>query len=266
MGKLMIWEAPKAGQHYILGVDVSGGLGQDRSVIDVLRAPTIAEPAEQVAQFITDEVAPVQLAYIIDPIGRFYKDDDGQEALCAIETNNHGLSTQSELQGHLGYSNFYVWQRFDIRNPSQRFSRAIGWETNRRTRPMIIDFFKNAVEQVDPLTGVGDVIINSPFTLSEMRNFQVPEGYPTWMAEAASGLTDDTIFAAMISLFISHMERFSETEPLNEQRRRMNEEKMRKQFLEENSGSRRSFQNTAVSADEMWGTEEQFYDRNGGDL
>ena len=103
MDNLLVWEAPKAGNKYILGVDVSDGIGQDRSVIDVHRVATLHEPAEQVAQFITDSRDPSELALVVDPIGRFYKDDDGQEALAAIECNNHGLTTQSELQGHLGY-------------------------------------------------------------------------------------------------------------------------------------------------------------------
>lgn len=266
MGKLIIWEAPRKGFHYILGVDVSGGIGQDRSVVDVLRAPTLAEPAEQVAQYITDEVEPVQLAYIIDPIGRFYKDDDGQEALAAIEMNNHGLSTQSELQGHLGYSNFYIWQRLNLRDPSRRYSSVVGWYTTRQTRPMLIDFFRSAVNTVDPLSGASDIILNSPFTFTDMMNFQAPDGYPAYMAAAADGCTDDTVFSCMIALYISHMERYNESEPLHEQRRRLHEEKLRKQFEEENTGMRRSYQSTAVSADEMWGEGEQFYAREGSDL
>lgn len=249
MDKLLIWEPPRPHHHYIVGVDVSDGLGMDRSVIDVMRAPTISEPAEQVAQFVTEKIEPVALAYVIDPIGRFYRDDDENEALLAIETNNHGLGTQAELQGHLGYSNFYVWQKFDIRNPARRFSSSFGWSTNRRTRPMMIDFFRNALENVDQLTGTGDVILNSPFTISELRDFQAPAGMPAFMAEAAPGAHDDCLFAAMIALYVCHIERFTEDEPINEKRRRLNEQKLRKDFVEEITGMRRSAQNTAVPAD-----------------
>lgn len=251
MNSWMIWEERLRGQSYIIGVDVADGLGHghDRSVIDVLRRPTPEAPAEQVAQFITDEMDPVALANVIDPIGRYYKDDDGNEALVAIETNNHGILTQSELQGHLGYTNFYVWQRLDLRNPAQRYSRSIGWVTNKRTRPMMIGYIRTALEEVDPLTGTGDVIVNSPFTISELRDFQAPEGFPSWMAEAAPGAHDDCVMALCIGLTVAYIELYGEEEPLSEKRRRLHEQKVRKQLVEEMTGNPYTAQNTAVPAE-----------------
>lgn len=261
LDKLMVWEAPKGreGHRYIIGVDVSGGLGLDRSVVDVYRAPTITQPIEQVAQFVSDSVSPTKLAYIIDPIGRFYSDEEGQEALLAIECNNHGLGTQSELQGHLGYSNFYIWQYFDRRDPRRRHSNAFGWYTTRRTRPWLIEKFVDSINEVDPLTGLSDCVINSPFTISELRDFQSSGTLAE--AEAAPGAHDDAIMAAAIAIFVSSAERYSETEPLNEQRRRLHEEKLRKQFVEGQTGVKRDYQNTLCSADEMWGGEERVYER-----
>ncbi len=102
---LLIWEGPRrhGPRRYVIAVDVSDGLGQDRSVIEVARMGTIEEPAEQVAQYVSDQIAPMALAYVIQAIGQYYVDEDGVEALVAIECNNHGLSTQDTLQLHLGY-------------------------------------------------------------------------------------------------------------------------------------------------------------------
>lgn len=266
MGKLLIWEPPQRGASYILGVDAAAGLGKDRSVVDVLRIPTIAAPAEQVAQFISDDIDPMALAPIVDTIGRFYHDDDDTAALAVIENDGNGILTQTEMQGHLGYTNFYVWQRFDLRNPAQRYSRAIGWVTNRRTRPMMIGYLTSALEQVDPLTGTGDLVINSPFTIKELRDFQAPPGYASWMAEAAPGCHDDCVIAIAIAYTASCIQMYGEEEPLADKRRRLHEQKLRKQFVEEITGVQRSSQNTAVAADgsiyDDW--EEQDFDGGGG--
>lgn len=263
MDGLLIWEEPRKEHTYTIGVDVALGIGKDRSVVTVLRNASVHLPAEEVAQFISDSIDPMTLAKVIDPIGRFYKGAEEAEALLAIENNNHGLATQSELQGHLGYQNFFIWQRWDKIDPKRRFSTAFGWVTNRVTRPAIIAYMKNAIESIDPITGQGDIIINSPITMAEVRSFQVPAGYPTYMAEAAAGAHDDALFALMIAAYVDHQQRYTEEEPLNEQRRRIREATLLTKLEEERIGARIDFQNTAISADEMYGDVESPFDRYG---
>ncbi len=43
---LQIWELPRPGSKYYIGVDVSDGIGADRSVISVVRAATDLRPFE----------------------------------------------------------------------------------------------------------------------------------------------------------------------------------------------------------------------------
>jgi hypothetical protein len=253
--KLLIWEAPRQGHVYTLSADVSDGIGLDNSVIDITRMPTPAEPMEQVAQFVTDKIGPLELAYIIDPIGRFYQDGDGQEAMAAIETNASGISTQNELQAHLGYTNFYVWQTFDHRNPAKRYTQRLGWYTSPRSRPIMLDHYFKALTSTDPLTGKPDYIINSPFTIAEMRNFITHSTLR--YAEAAPGATDDCIMTGAIGVIVSHFRNYDEVEPVAEARRRHSEEAMRKQLLAERMGQRRDFQNTDTTADEMNGIDEE---------
>ena len=145
----------------------------------------------------------------------------------------------------------------DRRDVRRRFSTAFGWYTTRRTRPMLIDFFRKAIENVDVLTGQPDLVLNSPFTISELRDFQTIG--QVWEASAAPGAHDDCIFAAAIAYLAGHIDRYTETEPLNERRRRLNEERLRKEFEEENTGMRRSYQSMAVSVDQMNGEEEKVY-------
>lgn len=219
-GVLAIWEYPRLrGQRrYILGVDVSDGLGQDYSVIDVIRQPTIEEPGEQVAQYVTNRLDPKALAFVCDAVGRYYADPDGIEALAAIETNNHGLATQDTLQLHLGYSHFYVWEYADAASVERRYSTRIGWVTSPRTRPLLLASFYGAVTAFDPITKQPDLVLNSPITRGELRHFITQTGIGE--AEAARGQHDDCVMAAAIGYYVAWRMAGGEVEPVAERRRR----------------------------------------------
>lgn len=255
MDSLLIWELPRRTERYVVSADISSGTGLDRSVIDVTRVGTLQSPEEQVAQFITNSITPEDLAGYIDAIGNLYKwAQDDLPALVAIECNGMGLSTQTELLQHRGYTHLFIWRHEDAINPRSRYSRAYGWYTNRRTRPMIISRFFNAVTTLDERTGDPEYIINSPFTLEEMRDFQTPG--PLWMAEADpsnKNAHDDCIMAAMIGVHVCRTLYLEENEPLPEQRRRLSEEKARQDEVARKAGQpRRDYINTDVSEDEMF--------------
>jgi len=217
---LAIWEypRPRGRRRYVLSVDVADGLGQDYSVATVVRLPTIEEPAEEVAQYVSNAVDAKQLAFVCDAIGRFYGDEDGIEALAAIETNNHGLSTQDTLQLHLGYGHFYVWEYADAASPDHRYSTKIGWVTTPRTRPLLLSAFHDAIVTVDPITSQPDFILNSPTTRAELRHFVTPDTIGN--AEAARGQHDDAIFSSAIGYYVAWRLAGGEAEPIAERRRR----------------------------------------------
>lgn len=246
-GQLQIFQPPRRGHRYILGCDVSDGLGQDRSVCDVFRMGTIEEGEEQVAQFIHDRVPPRQFAYIIDAIGHLYKWPDDREALAAIECNNHGLSVQDTLQLHLGYRHFYVWEVLDQADPRKRFTTKLGWVTTARTRPILLDQFYTGVTTIDPLTGYSDCRINSRFTLDEMRDFQTDGAL--WEAEAARGAHDDCIIAGAIAHYVAWRLMAGESEPLADRRRRRREAELRR--LASGDQARLDYRNSDTTVDQM---------------
>jgi len=219
-GVLAIWEYPRVrgARRYILGVDVSDGLGQDYSVIDVVRQPTIEEPAEQVAQYVTNVLDPKGLAFVCDAVGRYYADSDGIEALAAIETNNHGLATQDTLQLHLGYGHFYVWEYADAASPERRYSTRIGWLTSPRTRPLLLASYYGAVTSFDPVSSQPDLVLNSPITRGELRHFITASTIGE--AEAARGQHDDCVMASAIGYYVAWRMAGGEVEPVAERRRR----------------------------------------------
>lgn len=251
---LAIWEYPRGRgrRRYVLSADVGDGLGQDYSVVDIIRLPTIEEPAEQVAQYVSRTIDPKGLAFVCDAIGRFYKDEDGIEALAAIETNNHGLSTQDTLQLHLGYSAFYVWEYADSASPERRYSTKIGWVTTPRTRPLLLSAFHDAVTTFDPISHAPDLILNSPSTRAELRHFITPDLIGN--AEAAPGQHDDCILSGAIGYYVAWRLAGGETEPIAERRRR----RTALQDHQQHAGAQalRDWRNTATTAAEADTAEE----------
>lgn len=249
---LMIWEAPRKDKLYIMSVDVSEGIGQDRSVIDITRIGDIYEGDEQVAQFVSDQTDPIDLASVADLVGRLYKGSDEQEALAAVEANNHGLATLSEMQRHLGYSNFFIWRYEDKADESRQQSASIGWYTTQRSRRLIITRYVKKVRTVDPVTGEPDYKINSPITVEELRDFQTE----TTISEAEADprnpeAHDDCIMCGAIGVHVAQTLHYEHGEPLDERRRRMTEEKRRKESISKVHSMRRDFINTDCTSEEQ---------------
>lgn len=254
MNYLLIWEAPRREHLYVVSVDVSDGLGLDRSVVGVTRVGTVESPEEEVAQFVSDTTDPSDLAPIVESTGRLYTGSDQQPALVAVECNNHGLVVQSDLQRHWGYDNFFIWQYEDSADPTRRFSTRIGWYTTARTRPMILSRFVKKVKTVDPNTGKADFIINSPFTIEELRDFMIPPGGGVGDACAdptAESAHDDCIMADAIGLHVAQTLQYETHEPVAEQRKRRAEEAKRKGLQEKRLSTQRDWRNTDSSSDEM---------------
>ena len=260
---LAIWEYPRlrGNRRYVMSVDVSDGLGQDYSVIDIIRQPTIEEPAEQVAQYVTNQLDPKALAFICDAIGRYYCDSDGVEAMAAIETNNHGLATQDTLQLHLGYAHFYVWEYADAAEPRRRYSTKIGWYTGVRTRPLLLASYYGAITSFDPVSKLPDFILNSPLTRGELRHFITQSTIGE--AEAARGQHDDCVMASAIGYYVAWRMAGGEIEPIAERRRR----KAALDELNREKGTQiPDYRNSPTTVDEADTTEPDYGDQVADDV
>jgi len=249
---LQVWEPPRPGNRYYIGVDVSDGIGADRSVISVVRAATERAPFEEVAQYLSTDILPIDLSYIVDTVGRFYSDGEGQEAKVAVETNNHGLATHSALDRHLGYTNFYIWQWEDSRPGAKRFTNKAGWYTSKRTRPLLVTRLHDALHSFDEITGLPDLIVNSPHTFDELRDFQTDDTLVN--AEAAPGATDDCLFALGIAYFTALQDYFELSgETIAEQRRRLSWQIERDKVLTARRGMAKDYINTDATAEDLAG-------------
>jgi hypothetical protein len=250
LGTLQIFEHPRTRgeRRYVLGVDVSDGVGKDRSAVAVHRMGTIEEPEEQVALYVSAGVTPVQLAYIVDAIGRLYADADRFEAMAVVECNNHGLSTQDTLQLHLGYAHFYRWEYLDAADPQRRYSTKVGWVTTPRTRPMLLDKLYESLTSIDPVTHQTSLLVHAAILRDELADFQT-EG-ALWEAAAARGAHDDVVMATAIAHYIAWRLQGGEQEPLSERRARLHAERAARAAAGPAGAPKRDWRNTGCTAEE----------------
>lgn len=198
LGKLLLWELPRAGSTYIVAVDVSYGKdGGDNSSVQVLRAGTRSAGDEQVAEW-CGNISPIELATVVEMIGKLYTDKElGLPAMVAVEVNtgNPGIVTQTELIRR-GYPHFYRWRR--PMKQGAKMTNELGWITNQTTRPLVTEMGVDYLKK-------GWLQINSPFFVDELTTYVNTEERPGHRRlEHAPGHHDDRIMALFIALYIAH--------------------------------------------------------------
>jgi len=149
---LTVWREPQDGHIYCIGVDTAEGLVHgDYSCAQVLDVRT----GEQCAVW-HGHIPPDVLAEEIFMLGLWYRD-----ALCCVESNNHGLTTIVQLR-HLGYPNLF--RKRTLNRTTSRVSQEFGWKTTRTTKPLLIDDLGMALRG-------GELTIFDRYTLAELRTY-----------------------------------------------------------------------------------------------
>lgn len=174
-----MWKLPEPDHEYVIGCDPSDGAGADNSGVDVWDKNTL----EQVAQ-LYGKVRPDELAEIIKALAVYYN-----QAFVGIENNM--LSTI--LFFTKIYDNYYYTNVVDEKTAKK--TKKIGWNTNTKTRDLMIDDFLIAFDE-------GSLTIHSPITKAEMKTFVRKDN---GKREHADGKHDDALFGGFIAL---QMKRF----------------------------------------------------------
>lgn len=242
-GHLLVYEAPIAGEVYVLGVDPAEGVRGDRSVCQVIKLGNMKHPDVQVAEFTCDFLDPVDFAVVIKSIGEFYADPDGTEAFCTIETNAPcGDTMVSDLRFRLDYGNIYVRKSLDRIN--NVYTNTFGWSTNKASRPKLIARGLHALTY-------GDLIVNSTYVLDEMSDFKRDKFDEK--PEARRNKHDDRVMALLICYYGGHEEEWINGEDLAEQRRAQNRvDTLHEELIPEAAPERRvDFQNRPLTAKQM---------------
>jgi hypothetical protein len=171
---VMIDEYKHRRSRYALGVDVSAGVGRDRSVIEVIDLIKWC----QVAEWVSDITDPEYLAYKIKEIGEHWRD-----AYVTVEGNNHGAATLLKLKEIYPLNLIYKDKR-DSDNLTH-----YGFKTTSSSRPVMLGNTRTELAH--------DFIIRSPLLRDELSTFVEKEN---GKMEAEDGCFDDRVLALGVGL------------------------------------------------------------------
>jgi len=175
-GHLEMWRAPKFEDRFIIGADVSLGVGQDYSTAVVLN-----KEREVCALFRDNYIDPSVFGDILFYLGRYFNN-----ALLAVESNSLGIATLNRLK-QMNYVNLY-YQTKAATLLNDEGSKP-GFRTTISTKPMIIGNLKRAIEE-------HDIEIHSDIIVSELRTYVSADNGST---SALAGNYDDTVMALAIA-------------------------------------------------------------------
>lgn len=171
--EVKIWELPEIGKEYFIGVDPSDGEGSDYGAIAVWAKDYI-----KVAEYF-GKLRPDELAELTAFMGEFYN-----TALVGVENN---MITTILFLSKI-YDNYFYQTVVDEKTFKR--TKKLGWNTNSRTRDLMIDDFIILFDQ-DQLT------VRSKVTIEEMRTFVKKEN---GKREHVDGKWDDMLFADFIAI------------------------------------------------------------------
>ena len=168
----ILQDHPNPNLHYAMGADVSAGVENDASVIEVV----CLETNEQVAEYWSNRVAPNDFAYEIEYLGEMFG-----FPLVLVEANNHGHVTLDNL---VNKNEAYPKEQiFWDQAHSTNIVRA-GHTTNRRTKPLMVGALRT--DMAEGLTIYSEGLVGECATFEDTL-------------EAASGCYDDRVIALALA-------------------------------------------------------------------
>jgi len=189
-GSLEIWEPPGFEEKFIIGADVSLGVGGDYSTAVVMNSKR-----EVVALYRNNRIDPSRFGEDLFYLGRYYNN-----ALLAVESNTIGISTLQKLKD-MNYVNLY--HQTKIGNISNEEGVRLGFRTTSASKPAIIGNLKNWIDS-------DDIAIWSQKIVAELRDYVADDKGHT---NAAIGSHDDTVMALAIAaeVYRTHSDKLSTT-------------------------------------------------------
>ena len=183
-GAYKVWNLPDHSRTYVVGVDISEGVGDAASVVQVLDITDLAE-IKQVAVYCNDTISPYnftpKLLEILHQWG-------SPPAL--IERNNCGAQVVDTLANVYGYDNIVNYTP----NKTQQIDRP-GVIAHTNTK------YKGVINMKYWLTETYSVVLQDNNTLEELKTFvRYPNG--TWKAIQGINIHDDRVMSLVWALMI----------------------------------------------------------------
>lgn len=182
-GQYLLWDIPRDDRIYVAGVDVSEGLSQDASVIQILDVTNL-QNIIQVAQYHTNTMSPPEfLSKLYEVLEQWGK------PLALIERNNQGAQVVDGLKIHYNYENIVSYGASE----AGRRKEQLGMISHTNTKLKCITNMRYWINVLNV------VQINDYKTVVDLKNFvKMPNG--AWGAK--SGEHDDRIMSLAWGLMI----------------------------------------------------------------
>lgn len=204
-GKYLLWEEPSSDRLYVAGVDVSEGVGEAASVIQILDITDLRE-IRQVAEYHDRNIIPINFTTKVHEILQHW---GSPPAL--IERNNCGAQIVDQLRHVHEYENIVS---YGAKAGSLSFTKP-GVVAHTNTK------YKGVTNMRYWVNELKCVKLRNIQTLNELKNFvRYPNG--TWAAKPGSDYWDDRVMSLIWALMILDDEivaRYYEVEELDDNKR-----------------------------------------------
>lgn len=152
-GRLRLWcnlqnGAPAANTRYVLGIDISEGVG-DYDSPDAIRSNSVISvgdltTGEQVAEFAAGDIQPYLFSRYAVALARWFVGTDGSPAFMVWEKNGPGAEFGKEVVS-LGFRNFYY--KTDLKTMYGRVSDQPGWHSNKESKRTLLGLLSKALKE-----------------------------------------------------------------------------------------------------------------------
>ena len=183
-GKYMLWDSFRQDHIYVAGVDISEGVGEAASVIQILDITNLRS-IEQVAVYHDRNISPYNFTAKLHDILQHWG-----SPLALIERNNCGAQVVDQLKNTYNYENIVS---YGIKNTGN--TNKIGVQAHTNTK------YKGVTNMRYWINELRAVKIRDMHTLIELKNF-VRYANGTWGAKPGADNWDDRVMSLVWSLII----------------------------------------------------------------
>jgi hypothetical protein len=184
-GKYLLWEEPIKDHVYVAGVDISEGVGEAASVVQILDITDLRE-IKQVANYHNRTISPIHFTTKLLEILQHWG-----SPLALIERNNCGAQVVDQLKVTHNYENIVT---YGVKAGKLSFNK-VGVVAHTNTK------YKGVTNMRYWVNELKSVKLRDLKTLNELRNFvRYPNG--TWAAKPGSDQWDDRVMSLIWALMI----------------------------------------------------------------
>ena len=183
-GKYLLWDSFRQDHIYVAGVDISEGVGEAASVIQILDITNLRS-IEQVAVYHDRNISPYNFTAKLHDILQHWG-----SPLALIERNNCGAQVVDQLKNTYNYENIVS---YGIKNTSN--TNKIGVQAHTNTK------YKGVTNMRYWINELRAVKIRDMHTLIELKNF-IRYANGTWGAKPGADNWDDRVMSLVWSLII----------------------------------------------------------------